>query len=153
MQPVECARDGFDGCYEDEYFKGTVNYSYPNGKFATSFTYIDSSIILDQSWRGKYGSYPGGGFIVELPLDYQTAMKNVSFLRNISWMDGGTRFLAMDFNTYNPSTSLHTVARIAWEMPTGGTFYYYLYLFILICSYYVYYIYYIYFNSRTNLFM
>merc|ERR1712129_307966 len=39
---------------------------------------------------------------------------------NISWIDGGTRFVSMDFNTYNPSTSLHTVARLAWEMPTGG---------------------------------
>lgn len=117
MLETECEKDGFTKCWDNgEFDKGTVTWG--NGNY--TLTYIDSSKIDDQSWRGKYGSYPGGGFIVDLPLDYQTALKNISYLRDIVWMDGATRFLAADFNTYNPSTGLHTVARIAWEMPTGG---------------------------------
>ena len=122
MAPSDCAKDGFTDCWTDEFFKGTVHYNYSDGKYAKSYSYIDSSVIDDQAWRGKYSSYPGGGFIQDLPLHLEDALKEVARLRNISWMDGGTRFLAADFNTYNPSTGLHTVARLAWEMPTGGMF-------------------------------
>ena len=38
------------------------------------------------------------------------------------WIDAGTRAVFIDFNTFNPSTVLHTVARLAFEMPTGGVF-------------------------------
>ena len=120
MSRTDCAKDEFTDCWDDEFFKGTVFYNYSNGGYAANYTYIDSSVIDDQAWRGKYSSYSGGGFIQDLPLDLQSALATIRFLRNISWMDGGTRFLAADFNTYNPSTGLHTVARLAWEMPTGG---------------------------------
>ena len=106
MTKTECSKDGFDRCWDNsEFDKGTVSLNYTNatGQFPYTLTYIDSSEIDDQSWRGKYGSYPGGGFIVDLPLDYQTALSTIDFLRSIAWMDGATRFLAADFNTYNPS--------------------------------------------------
>eukprot|EP01083_Nonionella_stella_P273365 927252_1 len=117
----KCKRTEFTNCFENEYFKGTKYYKDLNNN-SIIYKYIDSSKILDQSWRGKYGTYPGGGFIETIPLNYSNALNKISFLRNINWMDGGTRFLAMDFNTFNPSSSLHTVARVAWEMPTGGVF-------------------------------
>ena len=119
---MECDKEGFDRCWDNgEFDKGTVSWNLTNGS-TYSLNYIDSLDIDDQSWRGKYGSYPGGGFIVDLPLDYQSSLEIIDFLRSISWLDGATRFLAADFNTYNPSTALHTVARIAWEMPTGGMY-------------------------------
>eukprot|EP00484_Ammonia_sp_Unknown_P018940 CAMPEP_0197025922 /NCGR_PEP_ID=MMETSP1384-20130603/6121_1 /TAXON_ID=29189 /ORGANISM="Ammonia sp." /LENGTH=743 /DNA_ID=CAMNT_0042454511 /DNA_START=22 /DNA_END=2253 /DNA_ORIENTATION=- len=124
MNEVECSKrpKKFSPCYDPgDYYKGTVNFTHTNGS-TTSFTYIDSSILEDQSWRGKYGSYPGGGYVVTLPLDPQVALDKISYLRDISFFDGATRFVALDFNTYNPSTSLHTTVRLAWEMPTGGVF-------------------------------
>jgi len=86
------------------------------------FEYFDLSELDDQPYRGKYGTYPGGGYIVDLPLDEEQALSDVANLRAISWLDGATQFLAMDFNTFNPSTGLHTVARIYFEMPSGGVF-------------------------------
>jgi len=122
MTPSECSRAEFNDCWQDEWFRGTVNYTYPNGSHAASFTYIDSEELDDQSWRGKYGSYPGGGFVVEFGLDRDAAVAAIDFLRDISWIDGGTRFVAMDFNTFNPSSGLHSTARIAWEMPSGSVY-------------------------------
>ena len=121
MPIVECEHELFaeHTCYDDSaYFKGTMTFTGDNSSHA--YTYVDSEQVQDQAWRGKYGSYPGGGFVVDLPLNLTQTLAILTHLRDIVWLDGGTRFLAMDFNTYNPSTSLHTVARLAWEMPTGG---------------------------------
>ena len=114
---VECDYEGFTEhtCYDNNaFFEGTVDFG------AVSYTFQDADALVDQTWGGKYGSYPGGGFTETLALDYDSALQRMAFLRNISWLDGGTRFLALDFNTFNPSSGLHTVARLAWEMPAGG---------------------------------
>eukprot|EP01084_Bolivina_argentea_P084993 153644_1 len=118
---MDCPKKAFETCWDTEFDKTSVFFEDGNG-YNTTYKYIDSAEILDQSWRGKFGQYSGGGFIETLPLNYDDALDTISLLRNISWMDGGTRFLAMDFNTFNPSTGLHTISRLAWEMPSGGVF-------------------------------
>eukprot|EP01084_Bolivina_argentea_P060314 110196_1 len=112
----ECSQTNFSRCWGSDYDTSSVSFS------DEIFPYLDSSKIDDQSWRGKYGTYPGGGYIWDFPLSLTDSIIQIDYLRNISFIDGGTRFICLDFNTYNPSTALHTVARIAWEMPTSGVF-------------------------------
>eukprot|EP01083_Nonionella_stella_P120490 361108_1 len=122
LNESECANEQFPVCYSDEFNSNTVSYYYPNDRHAEDFMYMSSEELLDQSWRGKYGTYDGGGYIFDLSLSYSLAVQQVEYLHNISWLDGGTRFVALDLNAFNPSTSLHTVCRLAWEMSTAGVF-------------------------------
>ena len=62
-------------------------------------------------------------YVVDFELDEDAAYQKIGYLRNISWLDAGSRFVTVDFNTFNPSTNLHTLVRLFVEMPAGGTLY------------------------------
>jgi len=79
-------------------------------------------VLLDQRYQGYFNHYPGGGYIQDLPLNYSQSVAIIDFLQDIQWLDAATLMVSVDFNVYNPSDSLHTVARLVWEMPTGGIF-------------------------------
>ena len=88
----------------------------------TSYEYVDSADLLDQRYQGKFNAYPGGGYIQDLPLDMSDSIEIINILEDIEWIDAATSFVSVDFNMYNPSESLHTTGRLAWEMPTNGIF-------------------------------
>jgi len=121
----ECSDTAFanDTCYDNfEMDTSLQTFYYSNGSMAAEFTYRSADNISDQSWRGKYGSYDGGGYVVDLPLNLSAAALMLNDLQDMDWIDGGTRFLTVDFNLYNPSTHLYTLARLVLEMPVGGVF-------------------------------
>ena len=66
-------------------------------------------------YRGAHGSYPGSGFVVMLPRDGEQAATIVDALKQDMWIDGHTRMISIDFNLFNPTTGLHTVARVVFE--------------------------------------
>ena len=71
-------------------------------------------------YRGALGSYPGSGFVVPLPGTNAEARKIVDDLKDALWIDGQTRMISTEFNLFNPTTGLHTVARIVFEFSQSG---------------------------------
>ena len=130
-EDCEIRADRFGKCYSpDDYSRKPF---VGNGKWKDNpYMYWDSSDLEDQVWSGRHGSYPGGGYIQDFLIDESennTLWLNDSVLtRNAiiqdlidgNWIDAGTSAVFIDFTLFNPSTLLHTVVRIAFEMPTGG---------------------------------
>lgn len=129
LKPLECTEMERDReCYdetemdrEEVVFYG-ANSTANSTETVYAYRYEDSSVLLDQPFTGKFSSYPGGGYVQDLPLDLAETVDIMESLEEMRWMDGATLFVSVDFTTYNPSQSLHTVVRLVWEMPTSGIF-------------------------------
>eukprot|EP01084_Bolivina_argentea_P116958 207739_1 len=124
QEALECTYDGWKDavCLKEHQITREDQYFWNDNGDNVTYSYIDSSVLLDQRYRGKFDSYPGGGYIQDLPSNLSVAMDIVNHLEAYDWIDAATLFLSVDFNAYNPSVSLHTVVRLTWEMPTSGIF-------------------------------
>ena len=70
--------------------------------------------------RAAAAAAAAGGHVVYLPTDVDRGPALLAELLADRWLDDQTRALAVDFNVYNPSTSLVTAARFLTEvLPTG----------------------------------
>ena len=92
--------------------------------FGNTFNYHTAEKLQDTYWRGKFGLYSGAGYNMDFLLSngYNNATILLNNLGQIRWIDGKTKVLFIDFNTFNPSTILHSIGRIAFEMNAGGIF-------------------------------
>eukprot|EP00743_Colponemidia_sp_Colp-15_P003852 GILK01004157.1.p1 GENE.GILK01004157.1~~GILK01004157.1.p1 ORF type:complete len:721 (+),score=95.98 GILK01004157.1:101-2263(+) len=62
----------------------------------------------------------GGGYVVDLPLDYTTASSMVTFLKDNDWLDVQTRFLSVTFATYNLNVNLYCFVMLNLEWGASG---------------------------------
>ena len=113
VQSDECTyREQAFKCYNNRELKETMQM--PNLGHDIEWT-SRSENEETPYYRGAFRSYPGSGFVVMLPRDRERAMGMISALKQDLWIDGHTRMISIDFNLFNPSTGLHTVARIVFE--------------------------------------
>lgn len=96
--------------------------SFVLGNETVEYEYRDGAELNDQEFSGMFSEYPGGGFVEDLPLNLSESMAMIENLEAMQWIDGSTLLVTLDFNTYYPSESLHTVTRLFWEMPASGVF-------------------------------
>jgi hypothetical protein len=116
------AQTKFDRCYDFAAeahgdWRGALNTANEEIKKHRTAGDLD-----DQLWRGKFNTYPGGGYVNDFPLNYSKAINQLNDLQANDWLDSGTQLVVIDFNLFNPSTHLHTVARIGIEISAGGFF-------------------------------
>eukprot|EP01029_Cantina_marsupialis_P003827 TRINITY_DN13859_c0_g1_i1.p1 TRINITY_DN13859_c0_g1~~TRINITY_DN13859_c0_g1_i1.p1 ORF type:complete len:852 (-),score=226.48 TRINITY_DN13859_c0_g1_i1:160-2715(-) len=112
--------DTKDGSCFDE-FASDVNDKTPFGPASDPEKYKYSTGY--SSLEGLYGygpDYGEGGFVVELPNDYDGAKAAVDELFDDRWVDKGTRIVSVNFILYNAQTDLATVARINMEFYSSG---------------------------------
>mmetsp|Transcript_23757 Transcript_23757/g.33472 ORF Transcript_23757/g.33472 Transcript_23757/m.33472 type:complete len:1014 (-) Transcript_23757:40-3081(-) len=64
--------------------------------------------------------YMADGYVADLPLDYDEAVKILNHLEKSHWISAGTRILVVRFWTFNPVLNLVYAATLAFEMPSGG---------------------------------
>lgn len=80
----------------------------------------------ENSYRGIFSSYDGGGFVVNLPADGQneTRTKNLAKILEMKkhkWIDRQTRAVFVTINFFNPGTGYITAMKLILEHPaTGG---------------------------------
>jgi Polycystin domain/Polycystin cation channel len=82
-----------------------------------------SSDSLDESsWYGQFNLYPGSGYVKDIPASatQATFLSEIAALKNSNWIAPGVRVVFFDFQTYNPASNLHTITRLAFEIPTSG---------------------------------
>ena len=114
VETCEIENSVFTKCWNDDTTSTNLNLTTYN------IPYTSGEDLDDQSWFGIFGSYSGGGYVIDLPLNKSKAIQILSDLKQQDFIDGATKAFFIDFNFINPSTILHTVARLAIEMPTAG---------------------------------
>ncbi|CAF0982730.1 unnamed protein product [Didymodactylos carnosus] len=88
--------------------------------------YENSDLTQSATYRGKFATYNGGGYVVELGA-YNRKIKRIieelNYLQAEKWIDRATRAVFIDIITYNPSTNLFCYVSLAIELSaTGGIF-------------------------------
>ena len=77
---------------------------------------------LDELWTwGKLHKYRGGGFVVDLPPNYDAALEKVQYLEDNRFLDRASRALFLTFSVYNANTNLFSVVQMMFEMPGTGS--------------------------------
>lgn len=69
---------------------------------------------------GKYATYGGGGYQMQLGPKQSLVLKHVDELKNKSWIDGNTRAVFIDSNTFNANSKLFTHLKIVFEISEYG---------------------------------
>ena len=88
--------------------------------FPKPWKYQSSSEVKTTSHYAVEGKYGGGGFIADLGYNITTASDVVRELKTYNWVDERTSIVFIEFTLFNPSTSLFSIVRNAYEvLPTG----------------------------------
>lgn len=126
----EATADGFYGpVYKCSKGNSTIITSYPkdcNGTQKTIVSYLynwESEFMLgDQPFHGKYGTYPGSGFAVVLPMIPQSARNRINQMMspNTEYIDLQTRFIVISFSIFNTNTNSLSYVEIVFEQAATG---------------------------------
>jgi hypothetical protein len=73
------------------------------------------------SYTGRsWTVYPGSGYNVTLPLNYNAALEKLHYLKTNNWIDLQTRAVFLDFIAYNANLKLITLIKVAIEFPASS---------------------------------
>lgn len=96
------------------------NYS---ASIRKAFMYNKSDYLDTYTYVGDHGTYGAGGYVYEFRGKMSDIAANLSFLRDLSWIDVHTRAVIIQMNLYNPNLDLFVFATILAEFsPTGAVF-------------------------------
>jgi len=74
----------------------------------------------DSIWTGLVSTYDGHGYVVDFRRNLNESLSRVNQLRAARFVDEQTRAIFFDFNTFNPTYNIDTVARLVFEFPPSG---------------------------------
>ena len=86
-----------------------------------SFQYQDYNQLEGSPVSGKFDTYDGSGYVYELRGKLSYIQGNLSFLREINWIDRQTRAVFVEFSVYNPNINLVMVSTILVEFLSSGS--------------------------------
>jgi len=110
----------FTKCYPKWASKNEDKTSLSNFDTPISWTSCDDN-HEQQTWYGLVDTYPGSGFIIDIPKNKTESLEIINTLKENDFIDKQTRVIFTDFNLYNPNLNVHTVGRLSFEFPhTGG---------------------------------
>ena len=115
-------------------FKGTIDQCYapyslfrhdtePFGPESApqKWTYSSSSLLDGLIASGRFATYSGGGYVVDLPTNVTAAAATLEGLKQHGWIDRATRAVFVDMSCYNANTESFISVRLLFEfLPTGG---------------------------------
>eukprot|EP00933_Yihiella_yeosuensis_P081523 TRINITY_DN95141_c0_g1_i1.p1 TRINITY_DN95141_c0_g1~~TRINITY_DN95141_c0_g1_i1.p1 ORF type:complete len:861 (-),score=169.39 TRINITY_DN95141_c0_g1_i1:111-2693(-) len=84
------------------------------------YTWKESNITEQRRMQGKYGDYPGDGFVVDMALNLTGAQTRFTELNHWQWIDQRTRAFIIEFNTLNPNVNSFVHSRMLFEFPASG---------------------------------
>ncbi|ETN86065.1 polycystin cation channel [Necator americanus] len=88
-----------------------------------AFRYVWQSAekLLTETIYGTISSYPGGGFVLRLPVDSSNeASKLIQDAKSNRWIDRSTRAIIIDFAMFNANVNLFCIASLLLELPASG---------------------------------
>ncbi|XP_043293117.1 polycystic kidney disease protein 1-like 2 [Cervus canadensis] len=97
---------------------------------------LNNSNDFSQAWRyqsqsqrrgyplwGKLTVYRGGGYVVPLGTDRQSASRTLQYLFDNTWLDSLTRAVFVEFTVYNANINLFCTITLTLETSALGTFF------------------------------
>ncbi|KAI4534073.1 hypothetical protein MG293_014933 [Ovis ammon polii] len=97
---------------------------------------LNNSNDFSQAWRyqsqsqrrgyplwGKLTMYRGGGYVVPLGTDRQSASRTLQYLFDNTWLDSLTRAVFVEFTVYNANVNLFCIVTLTLETSALGTFF------------------------------
>ncbi|XP_028731528.1 polycystic kidney disease protein 1-like 2 isoform X2 [Peromyscus leucopus] len=126
-------RASFDGCHapysldvEDlaDYGEGWNASAHNNSNgFPQVWQYQSQSQRQGYPMWGKLTVYGGGGYVVTLGADRQSASRILQYLFDNSWLDTLTRAVFVEFTVYNANVNLFCIVTLTLENSGLGTFF------------------------------
>ncbi|XP_031192748.1 polycystic kidney disease protein 1-like 2 [Mastomys coucha] len=126
-------QDSFDGCHAPYSLDVEDLADYGEGWNASAHNNING---FPQAWRyqsqsqrrgypmwGKLTVYGGGGYVVPLGTDHQSASRILQYLFDNSWLDTLTRAVFVEFTVYNANVNLFCCVTLTLETSGLGTFF------------------------------
>ncbi|XP_003791467.2 polycystic kidney disease protein 1-like 2 [Otolemur garnettii] len=96
--------------------------NYSNG-FPQAWQYQSQSQRGGYPIWGKLTAYRGGGYVVPLGTDRQSALRTLQYLFDNTWLDTLTRAVFVEFTVYNANVNLFCVVTLTLETSALGTFF------------------------------
>lgn len=84
------------------------------------YEWRSSNATEQRPYYGRYATYPGDGFVLNLPLNLTGAQTRFTELQYWKWIDQRTRALIIEMNTMNPNVNSFVHSRILFEFPAAG---------------------------------
>jgi polycystin 1L2 len=85
-----------------------------------AFAYQSSNDLQDDSFEGRYDTYPGGGYCASLGTSLESAQPMTRDLERTRWIDMYTRAVFTEFNVFNADSGLASLVIVLLELPTDG---------------------------------
>ena len=85
-----------------------------------SFLYKTPVDTKGHTYFGKYAVYGGGGYLMQLGPKQSLVIKFIDKLRSESWIDGDTRAIFIDSNTFNANSRLFSHLKVVFEISQYG---------------------------------
>ncbi|XP_052023259.1 polycystic kidney disease protein 1-like 2 [Apodemus sylvaticus] len=130
---AQLLQDSFDGCQapysldvEDQadYGEGWNVSAYNNSSgFPQVWQYQSQSQRQGYPMWGKLTVYGGGGYVVPLGTDHQSASRILQYLFDNSWLDTLTRAVFVEFTVYNANVNLFCCVTLTLETSGLGAFF------------------------------
>ena len=126
MQPGTCTvppmfNSLIDECYAPYWILSQSEAPFGPPEAPMLWTYSTRDELDGLLANGRFATYSGGGYVVDLPLNKTEASGVVGGLKQNGWIDRATRAVFVDFSAYNANTETFLSVRILFEfLPTGG---------------------------------
>ena len=84
------------------------------------WVYKTAQELNSSSKWGHHAWYGGGGFSADLGYDEETAIAITNLLESQNWVDRQTRAVIVEFNLFNPTTTILAVSSFYFELTQTG---------------------------------
>jgi len=84
------------------------------------YTWMKANITEQRPIVGRYATYPGDGFVMDLGLNMTGGQTRLRELQYWQWVDSRTRAFIIELNTINPNVNSFVHSRILFEFPAAG---------------------------------
>ncbi|XP_039744757.1 polycystic kidney disease protein 1-like 2 [Pteropus medius] len=98
------------------------NLNSSNG-FSQAWQYQSQSQRRGYPIWGKLTVYQGGGYVVPLGTNHQSASRILQYLFDNTWLDSLTRAVFVEFTVYNANVNLFCIITLTLETSALGTFF------------------------------
>ena len=86
----------------------------------SSWVYTPRGTLDGIAHWGQLGSYGGGGYIVDLPINREISLLLLNELEQNNWVDRSTRAVIVEFTVYNANVNLFAFTTLLAEYATNG---------------------------------
>ncbi|XP_041373429.1 polycystic kidney disease protein 1-like 2 [Gigantopelta aegis] len=86
----------------------------------TMWTYQSGSKLNTLPIMGRLDTYPGGGYVLQLPRHPYKARELIEGVKKTKWIDERTRVVFVEFTLFNPNVQLFTVVVLMFEYSNTG---------------------------------